>query len=242
MALAPGDGAAMAFDGSLLSHPKAKEQPVAEAVSVTYAGVFVPLLQYPVISPNGDGTAEAQTLSYRIVRPSTVHATLSGPNGTTIVLDDGAREPGTYTFPFTGLDETGAPLPEGTWKLAVAATDDRGVPSSADRTFTLDKTLGPLRLDTTVVRVGKTGGTLTVSTDLTRAAQLTLQIETPTGVVVAAAKAQAPAGAASIRWDGRTVDGQPARAGGYVAHLFAKSAVGTSDLRVAFTVRRVAGK
>jgi hypothetical protein len=240
--LAPGDGAAMAFDGALLSRPPGREQPVAEAISVTYAGVYVPPLPYAVVSPNGDGTAEAQTLAYRLVRASTVHATLTGPDGAPIVLDDGPREPGTYTFPFTGVDAAGAPLAEGAWRFAVAATDDRGLASTADRTFSLDRTLGPLRLDTTLVRVGKTGGTLTVSTELTRAAELTLQIETPAGVVVATAKAQAGAGTAAIRWNGRTVDGQPARSGRYVAHLLARSAVGTSDLQVAFAVRRVAGK
>jgi hypothetical protein len=227
LALTSGDGTAMAFDGSLLSRPPGREQPVADAVSVTYTGVYLPALQLPVAS-----------LAYRIVRPSAVHATLTGPDGSAAVLDDGPRDPGTYRFPFAGPDAAA----EGTWRFAVTATDDRGLASSADRSFTLDRTLGPPRVDPALVRVGKQGGSLTVSAQLTRAAQLTLQIETPGGVVVATAKGQGGPGTAAIRWNGRTVDGQPARSGRYVAHLLARSAVGTSDQEVAFTVRRVAGK
>jgi hypothetical protein len=226
-AQASGDGAALAFDGALLSRPPGREQPVASTISVAYTGVYALALQLPVTA-----------FTYRLVRPSTVHATLTGPDGTTVVLDDGPRDPGTYSLPFAGSDAA----TEGTWRFAVTATDDRGLASSADRSFVLDRTLGPLRLDPTLVRVGKQGGSLTVSTDLTRPAQLTLQIETAGGVVVAAAKGQAAAGTAAVRWNGRTVDGQPARSGRYVAHLFARSEVGTSDQQVAFTVRRVAGK
>ncbi len=241
MALAPGQASGLAFDGVLLSKPAPREQPAAEALSVQYFGVYAPQLAYPVVSPNGDGFAESQTLAYKLVRKAAVRATLTGPDGVVRVVDEGPREPGTYRFPFTGLDVSGVALPEGGWRWAIAATDELGAASAADRAFSLDKTLGPLRVEPAVLRLKKDGGTLTVSTDLARAAALTLQIETPLGVVVATETSRAGAGPASIAWDGLAA-GTAARSGRYVAHLFAKSAVGTSDLQVAFTIRRVAGK
>jgi hypothetical protein len=154
------------------------------------------------------------------------------------VLDEGPRDPGTYRFPFDGSD---ASLAEGTWRWTIASTDDLGAASTAERTFSIDRTLGPLRVSPAVLPVKKHGGTLTVSTDLARAATLTLQIETPAGVVVATETARGAAGPATIGWDGLAA-GAPVRSGRYVAHVFAKSAVGTADLQVPFTIRRVAGK
>jgi exopolysaccharide biosynthesis protein len=242
MALAPAQASAMAFDGSLLSSPAPREQPVAEALSVLYYGVYVPQLANAVVSPNGDGVAESQTLAYKVVRKSQVRATLTGPDGTVRVVDEGARDPGTYRFPFTGTDATtGVALPEGAWRFAVAATDDTNVPSTADRAFSLDKTLANLRVAPQTMRVKKTGGTLTVSADLSRPATLTLQIETPLGVVVDTVTSRGGAGPAEIAWDGLAANGA-ARAGSYVARLIAKSAVGTSDLQAPFSIRRVAGK
>ncbi|HEY7077612.1 MAG TPA: AMP-binding protein, partial [Solirubrobacteraceae bacterium] len=48
MALAPARAAALAFDGTLLSKPSGPEQPVAEALSVLYYGVYALPLAAPV--------------------------------------------------------------------------------------------------------------------------------------------------------------------------------------------------
>ena len=48
-----------------------------------YYGVYAPTPD-PFISPNGDGVAERQkALSYKVVRPSNVTATLVGPGNVT---------------------------------------------------------------------------------------------------------------------------------------------------------------
>jgi hypothetical protein len=57
-------------------------------------------------------------------------------------------------------------------------------------------------------------------------------------VGVATVATRAAAGRGEIAWDGKLAGGSPAPAGRYVAHLFATSAVGTSDLTAPFTVRR----
>jgi hypothetical protein len=241
MALAPAQASALAFDGSLLSKPAPREQPVAEALSVLYYGVYAPQLANAVVSPNGDGVAESQTLSYKLVRKATARATLTGPDGVVRVVDEGPREPGIYRFPFAGVDAAGSALPEGAWRWAVAATDETGAASTADRAFSLDRTLANLRVEPQTMRLKQSGGTLTVGAELARAAALTLQIETPLGVVVDTVSDRAGAGSASVTWDGLAAAG-PARSGSYVARLIAKSAAGTSDLQAPFTIRRVSGK
>jgi hypothetical protein len=241
MALAPGQAAAMAFDGTLLSKPAPSEQPVAEALSVLYYGVYAPPPANAVVSPNGDGVGESQTLSYKLVRKAQVRATLVGPDGVARVVDEGPRDPGSYRFPFTGVDATGTALPEGTWRWTVAATDELGAASTADRSFSLDKTLGSLHVEPATMRLKKKGGTLTVDAELTRPATLTLRIETPLGVVVDTVTGRADAGPAALTWDG-LLPGGAARSGRYVARLIAKSSVGTADLQAPFSIRRVAGK
>ena len=67
----------MAFDGSLLNRPSGAERPISTALLLQYTGVFVqPAVA--VVSPDGDGVADRQTLRYKVVRPSTVNVTLDG--------------------------------------------------------------------------------------------------------------------------------------------------------------------
>lgn len=227
MALAAGPASELAFDGALLSQPRGGEQPVADALSILYYGVYAPPPAAAVFSPNGDGAGDTEQLAYKLVRPATVNAVLVGPDGVARTVDTGHRDPGTYRFPFTGADATGLPLPEGPWSWRVDATDDAGAASSAERTFSYDLTLRDL---VTAQLQGSAG--VRVSAQLARAADVTLRLETPAGVVVGTVvrKAQ-PAGALTIRWEGA------APAGRYFARLIARSAVGTSELQAPLTLR-----
>ena len=92
--LGSGPQAGMAFDGSLLTRPTTgTEQGIADALVLSYTGVYAPPVA-PVLSPNGDGVGDTETLSYRLVRPATVTATLNGPNGATVPLETGRRAGG----------------------------------------------------------------------------------------------------------------------------------------------------
>ena len=82
-ALDGGGSSTMAFDGQLLNRPSGAERPVSEALLVVYSGVYAPLPGVSVVSPNGDGVAETQSLAYKVVRPSTVSASLIAPDGST---------------------------------------------------------------------------------------------------------------------------------------------------------------
>ena len=109
---------------------------------MVYSGVHAPLPTTTVVSPNGDNVAESQTLAYKLVRPSTVTASLLAPDGSARPVFSGQAAPGTYPFTWTGRTAEGALEPEGLWRWVVSATDDRGRTSSFERPFSLNTTLG----------------------------------------------------------------------------------------------------
>jgi flagellar hook assembly protein FlgD len=240
-ALDSGPSTAMAFDGQLLSRPASdgREIAVSDALMLAYTGVYVPPPAEPVLSPNGDGVDETQALSFRLVRPATVQASLVGPDGTTIPLDSGARTPGTYRFTWTGTTAASTPAAEGLWRFAVTATDDKGQVSQADRTFALNNTLASLRVLPATVKVRKKGTRLAASFTLTRAAKVTATVETPRGVVVRVlARKSLASGRRGLTWNGRTAAGTLAYAGSYRIHVSAANSLGNADLYASFTARR----
>jgi hypothetical protein len=222
-----GSSVTVAFDGRLLNRPSdpAGERPVKEALLVQYFGVYAAPVPFALL--NGDPGRTQEPLSYKVVRPSTVNAQLIGPDGVPRILEAAVKhDPGSYSFTFANFDR------EGTWHWNVVATDDLGRSSTIDR---------PFRFDTTLKAVGVPAATgrATVRFTLSRPAKVKLQIETQTGIVVRALPAVAlAAGAQALTWDGRLPLGTRAYGNTYVAHLFATSDVGTSDLAVAFSYRR----
>jgi len=240
-ALDSGPTTAMAFDGQLLSRPatNGREIAVSDALMLGYTGVYVAPPTEPALSPNGDGVDETEGLSYRIVRPATVQASLVGPDGTTIPFDSGPRTPSTYRFTWTGATPTSAPAREGLWRFAVAATDDRGQVSQADRTFALNKTLASLRVLPATVEVRKKGTRLAASFTIAHAAKVTATVETPRGVVVRVlARTSLAAGRRAVTWNGRTGAGALAYPGSYRVHVSATNSLGTVDLYAPFAARR----
>lgn len=225
-ALQSGDPVTAAFDGQVLNRPPGAPRPVKEALLVEYFGVYAAPPPLPLL--NGDPGLTTEPLTYKLVRPSTVTAELIAPDGTTRVLENAvAHPPGSYTDTFATYDV------EGTWHWHVQATDDLGRSSVVDRTFRYDTTLRALTAPTGA------RGRAAIRFTLSRSASVVLRIETPAGVVVRTLPAASLApGARSIVWDGRLQQGTRAWPGSYLAHVFATSSVGTSDLVVPFTFRR----
>jgi hypothetical protein len=220
-ALDAGGSTTMAFDGKLLNRPSdpGGERAVAEALTLFYYGVYAPALPARVLSPNADGVDDTQTFSYKLVRPSSVTATLTGPGGVVVPLDSGARAAGSYKF-----DWTGAGQPEGAWTFRTVADDDLGRHSVADRQFALNNTLGFL---TTAGSHRRVTGTF----KLARPARVALRIETPGGgIVKTLATRSLAAGDGSISWRGRP--------GSYVFSATATNEVGAVELTAPFRLRR----
>lgn len=236
-----GDSTALAFEGELLNRPSdpSGERALANALLVTYAGVHAPPPSEPVLSPNGDGVADVQALSYKLTRPSTVAVDLVGPGGVVRRLEEGAKEPGVYRFSWAGATPDGAAEPEGRWRLSVSAVDDLGRASSAERLFELNRTLGSLAVSPSLLRVRGNGPALAARFTLTRPARVTGRVETRAGAVVAlVANGRLTAGRRSLSWSGRTADGKLAHAGGYVFRVIAVNELGRVELTQPFTVRR----
>jgi len=240
-ALDAGGSSAMAFDGKLLSRPSDSggERAVSESLLVMYYGVYAPDTE-PSFSPNGDGAGEKQSLAYKLVKPSTVTATLSGPDGVARTMDSGSRRPGLYTFAWTGRRNGNGTEPEGQWRWEITAVDAEGRRSRADRSFQLNNTLGFLSAQPARVVVRKKrGGRLLIGFTLTRPARISVTIRSKTGQLLRVVRnASAPAGKVVVIWDGRYPNKKPVYAGTYVANVVATNSVGRAELARSFRVVR----
>ncbi len=257
MALDGGGPSTLAFEGTVLNSPSdGRERAVSTALMLQYFGVYAPPPLEAVVSPNGDGVAEAQKLSYKVVRPSTVTATLTAPDGSIAWQEDNGREPGTYDVAFPPAPpppppppegqpppEPTTPLPtaEGRWTLSVTALDDQGLTSTTTRRFAVNSTLASLRVAPSRVVVRPTGGRVDITWAQARAARVRVTIETPEGVVVrTVTSAQLQAGGQTVIWDGRGGNRKPVPGGRYVARVTATNELGAVSLTQRLTVRRVA--
>ena len=241
MSLGTGDSAAMGFDGSLLTRPSGGgEQPVSDVLLLSYLGVYAAPPTTTVLSPNGDGVDDAQTFTYRLVRASTVTATLVGPDRSTRVLVHDGEQPGVHTLQWDGLTTTGGAAAEGSWKLSVAAVDDRGVASTADRLFALNNTLGALQAAPAVAQLRpKARGSVAATFDLAHPARVTVTVEKRSGIVIATVlDQQLDPGAQKVLWNGHTWTGSLAFTGAYQLHVVATNSIGSVSLTAPFTARR----
>ena len=175
-ALDAGGSSTMAFGGELLSRPSDSggERLVSEALLVMYYGVYAPATELS-FSPNGDGAGDRQRLEYKIVKPSTVTATLTGPDGVARTIDSGERKADLYQFAFAGgtrsrpaLPSPG-PLPLVDRRGRRGTPPDRRAPRSASTTR-----LGFISVQPSRMTVGrKRGGRLLIGFTLTRPARVT---------------------------------------------------------------------
>ena len=240
-ALDSGGSTTMAFDGKLLNRPSdpGGERGVADGLFVFYYGVQAPAPSVETLSPNGDGVDESQALGYKVVRPSTVTASLIGPDRVPRQLQTGPREPGTYSLAWAGRTPQGSAEPEGRWRWVINAVDDRGQESRAERVFYLNNTLGYLRVSPSRMVVRRRGGSLRVGFRLAHPANVTLTIRTASGARVQTIRRRLRAGRASIRWNGRYGSGIRAFSGPYVASVRTTNSFGTAELERRFVVRRL---
>ena len=239
-ALDSGGSSTMAFNGKLLNRPSdpGGVRAVGDALTLFYYGVIVPKAVKPVLSPNGDGVDETQTLSFKVVRPSTVTATLIAPDGTSRQILSGAREPGRYSTGWSGRLPGRQFEPEGRWRWVVDALDDQGQHSKVERRFYLNRTLGYLRTRPTRVVVHRRGGDLRVGFRLYNSAVVTVTIRNARGGRVKTIRRRLGSGRRTIHWNGWYGNGARARTGLYTATVQAANAFGRSELERRFLVKR----
>lgn len=236
MAFDAGGSTTIAFDGRVLNSPSdGAERAVSTALMLAYYGVYVPEPANDVVSPNGDGVAEGQRLAYRLVRAAQVTARLIGPGGKVAWRDEREREPGTVAYePDPEL------LRQGSWRWVVTAVDEAGAKSRAERSFTVDNTLGFLELSKRKLTVKKRGARLGVSFRLAGKARVSVTVETRAGRVVRTLLdgARRPPGAVELVWNGRDARGRTVASGRYVIRVVSASRIGLVDLTGSLRVRR----
>lgn len=278
-----GGSSTLAFDGQLLNRPSdpGGERQISTALMLMYYGVVATPPAERVVSPNGDGVAETQQLSYKIVRPSSVTVRLTAPDGSVAWMETADRTPGTYGVAFPPPPPPPLPPPstepvpppappvvppppavkgmhqpairprlgeayqEGRWRLDVSSVDDQGQSSADRQPFTVNNTLGYLTTRSAYRRfVVRPGGNqvLRIGTLLTRAARVTVTIESKAGVRVRTLTSRARlVGKLAIVWNGRTIGGKAwAYSGTYLVRVSAKNALGTVELKKNVSVLRAA--
>jgi hypothetical protein len=228
--LGAGSASGLVFDGKLLTRPLGKVTPkVSDALVLSYSGVYAAPPSTAVLSPNGDGVGDTETLYFRVVRRSDVVATLAGPGGAKVTLRNGAASAGLTPLGWKGT-VGGSPAPEGKWTFTVTATDDRDVTTTAQRAFSLDNTLSSLALTLDSRRLP------TATFKLTRAATVLVQVQRPNGIPVATLRSgPQPAGTEQVTWNGR-IGERRAPGGHYQLAVQATSSVGTSSLAAPFSL------
>jgi hypothetical protein len=264
MQLDGGGSTTLAFDGEILNRPSDRtERPISTALMLFYYGIYAPPPLVPVVSPNGDGVAEEQALSFKLVRPSTVSITMTAPDGTVAFQETAAREPGTYEIPFPPVPPPPPPPPsdpnlppspvppepepspqaEGRWALSLSSTDDQGLTSSAVRRFTVNSTLGFVRVEPARLVLPPRGATETIRWTQTRSARVKVTVETTEGVLIRiAALRRFEPGEQAVTWNGRQATGKLAAGGRYVVRVAATNELGSVTLEQPLAVRRIAGK
>ena len=236
MGLGTGPFAGMAFDGTLLTRPAARtEQPIGDALVLSYTGVYAAPPSSDVVSPNGDGVDDSETFTYKLVSPSQVTATLTGPSGAPLVLAQDSEQPGLHTLAWNGTPST-----EGLWKFIVTGTDAGGRTTTAERDVLLDNTLGGLQVTPPAAHLAvNTKAVVTAAFQLVHAAKVTATIETRTGIVMATlANASLKPGPQQLVWNGRLWTGGLAFTGAYQVHVVATNSIGTVSLVAPFVARR----
>jgi hypothetical protein len=242
-ALDAGGSTTMAFNGKLLNRPSdpGGERSVAESLAILYTGVYAPPPALTVVSPNGDGIAERQQLSFKLVRPSTVTTSLIGPGGASELTQTDERAAGVYkvTWP-SATSRRRQTEPPGRWRWVVTAVDDLGRKSSVERSFWLNDTLGYMRVAPRAVKLRSRGrNVIAARFKLAYKARVIPTIWTSSGVLVRRLPAMSLSpGTRTIGWNGRFANGRLVYRGRYVFKVYAQNAYGPVDLVQPFSVRR----
>ena len=225
-ALDGGGSATMAFEGDLLNRPSdpGGERAVAESLNIHYYGVQASEPAEAVISPNGDGVAERQTLTYKIVRPSTVVAKLVGRTARSRCSTAAQSRRSART-----ACRGPVPARRGVWRFVVSATDDLGRASTMERTFSLNNTLGACAWTRRRSRRAARCGRPSRSRGRRRCGRGSRPMRRRRRHARAA---PLQAGAQTAAWRVRL------RPGRYQVRITAQNAVGTVTSSAAFSVRR----
>ena len=253
MSLDGGGSTTMAFNGTLLNRPSGHERAISTALLFHYTGVYVqPAVS--VVSPDGDGVADRQSLRYKLVRRATTTVTLTAPDGTVAYTETRERLPGTFALPFppppsppsplAAGDDAPSPGPpaNGRWRLEVSAVDEIGQPSQMTQSFTVNTTLGYLVTTPRKLFLPPGGRDFEITWKQARPARVVVTLETPSGEILRTlTRRKASVGRQAVVWNGLDRSKSAVRGGAYLVRVNARNALGTVELSRRFRVQRIVG-
>jgi hypothetical protein len=188
----------------------------------------------PVISPDGDGVADALTISYKLAVRASVTASVLDATGAVAATLFGAQLEGARTqmFPYAAPG-----LADGNYTLKVDAVTEDGRTAHAQVPFAIDRTLSGLMLSTATLTPNGDGldDSLEVDFTLNAPAEVTVRIEQNGLAVAAVYSGSLSPGIQSIAWDG-TSAGNLLPAGSYVIAVIVRGPFGETRHDVALTI------
>ncbi len=210
--------------------PRDSRPPAAYQVAGAVAG----------ISPNGDGVDDALALAGRLTEPSTWNATIGAPGGPTLLASGGAGD--AFAVSWDGT-VGGVPVPDGSYTVAVRATDAWGNAATVlSLTVRVDRTPPTLvaTIPATPTTISPDGDgvsdTLRTAYRASEAGTLAISVRDAIGTVVDASEVPNPAGSSAIIWDGRGPNGAPLPDGTYTYQVAPRDAAGNVGSSITRTV------
>ena len=236
MALDGGGSSTLAVDGRVLNVPSdGAERAVADGLLVFYYGAYAPPPKHRVVSPNGDGVLDTQSLAARITRKSSVKVRLKRPNGTVAWRFSGVVGHRVIRHDLLRTRRNG------TWRWVAEAVDSRGRRSRMVRTFLVNNTLGHLVLSKSRMRVvSRRGGRVRIEVDLTRRSDVSVAVRRAGGALVRRLEnGERTRGRLAFVWDGKDRTGSVVKTGAFRVVVRATNDLGTISLRKPLRVVRV---
>ena len=193
-------------------------------------------------SPDGDGSIDTLGVDVTWSEDADWTAKVEAADGAD--LETWSGDGGTASFTWSGLGAGGSPLPDGSYRLTVRASDALGNDGAATtRTVTIDTDAPTLDLtgaaaDASGPEAARTftpngddqADVLDVGYDVSQGGTLELVVRDASDVVVRRTFIGTSAGPGSVDWDGRNDDGGSVPDGRYEVRLRAKDRAGnTSD-------------
>jgi flagellar hook assembly protein FlgD len=186
------------------------------------------------ITPNGDGQADATTISYTLTANANVAVTVIDSGGATVVELEPKqwRRAGARNVVFDGAE-----VADGAYLVHVAANATGGRSAAIDVPVTVTRTLGRLALASPTVTPNGDGrsDTLSLTVPLTAPATLTVRILRDGKWVATPFTGPAEPGSQTVTWDGSKRIGK-AQDGTYSASVEAVDAVGTATVELSFVL------
>jgi len=184
----------------------------------------------PIVSPNGDGFADAAGISYALGAHAAVTAQVLDASGAVaLTLFDAQLESAkTQAFPLAGVES----LADGRYTLRVSALADDGRNATLDASLLVDRILSSVIASPSPLT---TGGTITFSFGLARSAQVTVAVQQAATQVATVFQGELQPAAQTFTWDGSTPGGRTP-AGRYDLVVTAVDEFGTVSQSAGFDV------